>query len=72
MSHDLYIFGSAMRGEISGTSDIDVLVVPLDNIQTEYPEGWSPSVCQACFHDFKQGSIAAIYPDSDRGCASGP
>ncbi len=33
---------------------------------------WSPSVCQACFHDFKQGSIAAIYPDSDRGCASGP
>lgn len=52
MIHDLYIFGSATRGEISATSDIDVLVVPLGNGQSEYPAGWSvysPAVIQSYF-----------------------
>lgn len=52
MIHDLYIFGSATRGEVSPTSDIDVLVVPLGNGQLEFPAGWSvysPEVIQSYF-----------------------
>jgi len=52
MIHDLYIFGSAARGEVSLTSDIDVLVVPLGKGKYEYPAGWSvysPAVIQSYF-----------------------
>lgn len=52
MIHDLYIFGSATRGEVSPTSDIDVLVIPLDNGQSEYPTAWSvysPEIIQSYF-----------------------
>lgn len=52
MIHDLYIFGSAVRGEVSPTSDIDVLAVPLGNRQLEYPASWSvysPAVIQSYF-----------------------
>lgn len=52
MIHDLYIFGSAARGEVSPTSDIDVLVVPLGKGKSEYPAGWSvysPAVIQSYF-----------------------
>lgn len=41
MIHDLYIFGSAARGEVSPSSDIDVLVIPLGDTQSEYPPAWS-------------------------------
>lgn len=53
MTHDLYIFGSATRGEVSPTSDIDVLVVPLGNGQSEYPAAWSvysPAIIQSYFN----------------------
>jgi hypothetical protein len=50
--HDLYIFGSAARGEVSPTSDIDVLVIPLGDTQSEYPASWSvysPAVIESYF-----------------------
>lgn len=50
--HDLYIFGSAVRGEVSSTSDIDVLVIPLGNGHSEYPATWSvysPAIIQSYF-----------------------
>ena len=49
MNHDIYIFGSAVRGEVDHTSDIDVLVVPFGEGQSAYPQGWSvysPNVIQ--------------------------
>ncbi|PTQ64634.1 nucleotidyltransferase-like protein [Nitrosomonas oligotropha] len=52
MIHDLYIFGSAARGEVSPTSDIDVLVVPLGDEKSEYPAAWSvysPAIIQSYF-----------------------
>lgn len=52
MIHDLYIFGSAARGEVSPTSDIDVLVIPLGNGPSEYPDAWSvysPAIIQSYF-----------------------
>jgi len=52
MIHDLYIFGSAARGEVSPTSDIDVLVIPLGDGRPEYPDAWSvysPAIIQSYF-----------------------
>lgn len=52
MMHDLYIFGSAVRGEASSTSDIDVLAIPLSNDRFGFPVGWSvysPKVIRSYF-----------------------
>jgi len=53
VNHDLYIFGSAVRGEVSFSSDIDVLVIPLGKSRGEYPSDWSiysPEIIQSYFH----------------------
>lgn len=52
MTHDIYIFGSVVRGEVSPTSDIDVLVVPLGDESPGYPATWSvysPEILQSYF-----------------------
>lgn len=41
MTDELYIFGSATRGEVSPSSDIDVLVVSDSPDRRAYPESWS-------------------------------
>jgi len=42
MSHDIFIFGSLVRGEVSRTSDSDVLVIPVDDAHRDaYPAAWS-------------------------------
>jgi len=66
--HDLYIFGSATRGEVSPTSDIDVLVIPLGNGQTGYPDAWSvysPAIIQSYF---KSGRLFAWHLHLDAKC----
>ncbi len=41
MSHEIYIFGSACRGEARPTSDVDVLVLPFDEDTSTFPSAWS-------------------------------
>ena len=42
MNHEIYVFGSIVRGEIGKTSDVDVLVLPLGNqLKSAYPRGWT-------------------------------
>lgn len=41
MSHEIYIFGSTTRGDVSPSSDVDVLVIPEDNSNSEFPTAWS-------------------------------
>lgn len=42
MSHDIFVFGSLVRGEVSKTSDCDVLVIPVDGAHRDaYPASWS-------------------------------
>lgn len=68
MTHDLYIFGSAARGEVSRTSDIDVLVVPLGNGQSDYPSAWSvysPAIIQ---HYFESGRLFAWHLHLEAKC----
>ena len=52
MNHEIYIFGSAVRGEVSPTSDIDVLVIPTASSRANYPESWSvysPEIIESYF-----------------------
>lgn len=68
MIHDLYIFGSATRGEVSPTSDIDVLVVPLGNGKSEYPVAWSvysPAIIRSYF---KSGRLFAWHLHLEAKC----
>ena len=42
MSHDIYVFGSLVRGEVRRTSDCDVLVIPVEGAHRDaYPASWS-------------------------------
>jgi hypothetical protein len=41
VNHEIYIFGSAVRGDISPTSDVDILVVRSDGLRESYPISWS-------------------------------
>jgi hypothetical protein len=53
MSHEIYVFGSVMRGEVSPTSDIDILVLPLTSDRSQFPVNWSiysPDLIREYFH----------------------
>lgn len=42
MSFEIYLFGSITRGEISPSSDVDILVVPTSDFESHsFPSGWS-------------------------------
>ncbi len=41
MTHEIYIFGSMTRGEVSPSSDADVLVIQDNPDQNLYPPSWS-------------------------------
>lgn len=55
MSHDIYLFGSLTRGEVSSDSDIDILVVPDPNHEPyQYPGDWSV---------YSRSTIASYYAE---------
>lgn len=41
MTHEIYIFGSMTRGEVTQSSDADVLVVQEGSDQNSFPPSWS-------------------------------
>jgi hypothetical protein len=42
MKHDIYVFGSLTRGEVSSTSDVDILVITPELLEHDYyPNTWS-------------------------------
>jgi len=74
MNHDIYVFGSAVRGEVDEKSDIDVLVVPLGSQKPSYPEGWSVYSPQLLQDYFNKGRLFAwhLYLESHCIHAAGP
>lgn len=68
MTHDLYIFGSAVRGEVSSSSDIDVLVIPFHNSQREYPSSWSVYSAETIESYFCAGRLFAWHLHLDARC----
>ncbi|MBI4965007.1 MAG: nucleotidyltransferase domain-containing protein [Desulfomonile tiedjei] len=54
MNDEIYIFGSAVRGEVSPTSDVDVLVIATQGARAEYPASWSvysPEIIESYFRE---------------------
>lgn len=68
MSHDLYIFGSAVRGEVSATSDIDVLVIPFETSHANYPSSWSVYSPQTIESYYRAGRLFAWHLHLEAKC----
>jgi hypothetical protein len=69
MSHDIYIFGSLVRGEVSHTSDVDVLVIPQDGGNVAiYPEGWSVYSRETMQKYFDEGRLFAWHLHREAKC----
>lgn len=59
MSHDIYVFGSTCRGEVTPTSDVDVLVVPFSRNRSQYPHEWSVYTPEVIKEYFNKGRLFA-------------
>lgn len=68
MNHDLYIFGSAVRGEVSATSDIDVLVVPFSGAADSYPNSWSVYSAEIIRSYYQAGRLFAWHLHLESKC----
>ena len=68
MIHDLYIFGSAVRGEVSSSSDIDVLAIPLVSDQRDYPSSWSVYSPETIESYFRAGRLFAWHLHLEAKC----
>lgn len=73
MNHELYIFGSIIRGEVTLTSDVDVLVIPLDQQAREsYPPSWSIYSFETLKDYYKQGRLFAWHLHREARCLYSP
>ena len=60
MNHEIYIFGSTVRGESAIDSDIDVLAIPSDGeTASSYPPTWSVYSRDTLADYFAQGRLFA-------------
>lgn len=68
MNHEIYVFGSVVRGEISRTSDIDVLVIPTGGSRADYPASWSVYSPETIESYFRAGRLFAwhLYLEAQR------
>jgi hypothetical protein len=68
MNHDIYIFGSIVRGEVASSSDVDVLVIPFGNAGPEYPTSWSVYRPETIKRYFKLGKLFAWHLHLESVC----
>jgi hypothetical protein len=76
MNHEIYIFGSMTRGEISSSSDADVLVIQDNSEPDSFPPSWSVYSRKTIETYFAAGRLFAwhlhleavrVYPRSGSG-----
>lgn len=69
MSYELYIFGSAVRGEVAKNSDIDVLVIT-DQVESKsmFPNSWSVYSKKSIERCFSEGKLFAWHLYLDAKC----
>jgi hypothetical protein len=73
VNHEIYIFGSVMRGEVSLTSDVDVLVIP-DGPQRRdsYPDSWSVYSAEIIKSYHRAGRLFAWHLQMEAKCVYSP
>lgn len=73
MNHEIYVFGSIVRGDVSYTSDADVLVIPLGEQRREsYPENWSVYSPYIIDSYYQQGRLFAWHLHYEARCVYCP
>lgn len=73
MKHELYIFGSITRGEVSLTSDVDILVIPLGSQRREnYPDKWSVYSAEVVESHYQLGRLFAWHLHLEARCLYSP
>jgi predicted nucleotidyltransferase len=73
VSHEIYIFGSITRGEVTSTSDTDILVIPLQNqTKKEYPSSWSYYTEETLQKMHKDGRLFSWHLFLDSKCIYTP
>lgn len=75
MNHDIYIFGSVVRGEVSSTSDTDILVIPGEQVGPRtYPPSWSVYQRETIKDYFQGGRLFAWHLHLESRCvySAGP
>ena len=75
MSHDIFIFGSVVRGEVSSTSDTDILVIPVGPVGLKtYPPSWSVYQRETIKDYFREGRLFAWHLHLESRCvySAGP
>lgn len=69
MNHDIYVFGSLIRGDVHETSDVDVLVIPRDSqAPGSYPESWSVYSMQTLESYYRRGRLFAWHLHLESRC----
>lgn len=68
MTHDIYVFGSICRGQVTSTSDADILVLTVDKSQDKYPEGWSIYNKKTVSEYYQQGKLFAWHLHLEAKC----
>lgn len=72
MNHELYIFGSLARGEVSPTSDIDILVIPFTTNRSLFPTEWSIYSPELVEEYFRKGRLFAWHLHLEARCIFTP
>jgi predicted nucleotidyltransferase len=69
MSYEIYIFGSAVRGDVAKNSDVDVLVITNQvEDKSNFPEAWSIYSKKSIEKLFSQGKLFAWHLHLDAKC----
>jgi len=69
MNHELYAFGSLVRGDVTASSDVDILVVPFDTAEPgRYPLGWSVYTRPTILEYFRGGRLFAWHLHLESRC----
>lgn len=79
MNHEIYAFGSMTRGDVSATSDADILVIDDSRDRSRYPHSWSVYSRETIRKYFVEGRLFAwhlhldavqVFPRHSRGLLS--
>ncbi len=69
MNHELYLFGSVVRGEVHASSDVDMLVLQSDRAsRSSYPPGWSVYHPETIEQYFREGRLFAWHLHLEAKC----
>ena len=68
MTHEIYVFGSICRGDVSPTSDVDILLIPFGSETSNFPSSWSIYGSKVIHEYFSKGRLFAWHLHLESKC----